>query len=89
MGRPRKSGPRYNNGNRKEPQKKYNKTKKGKAIKNAADNLNYALGTKGNHDGKDASHTGPKKGVLESPHANRGRRGYKRSKNNSKMKIHG
>ena len=89
MPKQRSSGAKYANGNYKNQQQAYNKTKKGKAIKDAADKLNYAMGTKGNHDGKDASHTGPKTGVKEDPHTNRGRRGYKRSNNNSKMKIHG
>ena len=37
-------------------QSAYQKTKKGKAIKNNANKLNRKLGTYGNGDGKDASH---------------------------------
>ncbi len=46
-------------------QAKYNKTKKGLKIRTDANKLNRKLGTYGNGDGKDASHTGPKKGKLE------------------------
>ena len=51
----------------------YNKTKKGLKIRVKANKLNRNLGTYGNGDGKDASHTGPNKGKLESPKANRTR----------------
>ena len=54
-------------------QAKYNKTKNGLKIRVAANKLNRKLGTYGNGDGKDASHTGPNKGKLESPKANRTR----------------
>ena len=54
-------------------QAKYNKTAKGLKIRTAANKLNRKLGTYGNGDGKDASHTGPNKGKLESPKANRTR----------------
>ena len=54
-------------------QAKYNKTKKGLKIRTAANKLNRKLGTYGNGDGKDASHTGPNKGKLESPKKNRTR----------------
>ena len=54
-------------------QAKYNKTKNGLKIRNAANKLNRKLGTYGNGDGKDASHTGPNRGKLESPSANRRR----------------
>ena len=37
-------------------QSAYQKTEKGKAIKNNANKLNRKLGTYGNGDGKDASH---------------------------------
>ena len=37
-------------------QSAYQKTEKGKAIKNNANKLNRTLGTYGNGDGKDASH---------------------------------
>lgn len=39
-----------------EQQKRYQKTPKGKAIKNNANKLNRKLGTYGNGDGLDASH---------------------------------
>ena len=54
-------------------QAKYNKTKNGLKIRVAANKLNRKLGTYGNGDGKDASHTGPNTGKLESPKANRTR----------------
>lgn len=54
-------------------QAKYNKTNAGLKIRTAANKLNRKLGTYGNGDGKDASHTGPGKGKLESPSANRSR----------------
>ena len=52
---------------RNKQQAKYNKTVKGLQIRVAANKLNRKLGTYGNGDGKDASHTGPNKGKLESP----------------------
>ena len=39
-----------------EQQKRYQKTKKGRAIKDNANRLNRKLGTYGNGDGLDASH---------------------------------
>ncbi len=54
-------------------QRSYNKTDKGTAIRVAANKLNRKLGTYGNGDGKDASHTGPNKGKLEMPSKNRRR----------------
>ena len=54
-------------------QAKYNKTRKGLKIRTAANKLNKKLGTYGNGDGKDASHTSPNRGKLESPSANRRR----------------
>ena len=66
-------GPKYANGNYKSQQKAYNKTKNGLKIRVAANKLNRELGTYGNGDGKDASHTGPNTGKLESPKKNRSR----------------
>jgi len=54
-------------------QAEYNETAKGMKIRTAANKLNRKLGTYGNGDGKDASHTGPNKGRLESPKVNRTR----------------
>ena len=54
-------------------QARYNKTAKGLKIRTAANKLNRKLGTYGNGDGKDASHTGPNKGKLEKPSTNRKR----------------
>jgi hypothetical protein len=54
-------------------QAEYNRTKEGLKIRTNANKLNRKLGTYGNGDGKDASHTGPNKGKLESPKANRTR----------------
>ena len=54
-------------------QAEYNETAKGMKIRIAANKLNRKLGTYGNGDGKDASHTGPNKGRLESLKANRTR----------------
>jgi len=54
-------------------QSEYNKTDKGLKIRTNANKLNRKLGTYGNRDNKDASHTGPNSGRLESPKANRTR----------------
>jgi len=54
-------------------QAKYNKTKKGLKIRTEANKLNRKLGTYGNGDGKDASHTGKGKGKPESMKINRTR----------------
>ena len=51
----------------------YNKTKKGLQIRTAANKLNRKLGTYGNGDGKDASHTGPNSGKTEAKGPNRRR----------------
>lgn len=51
----------------------YNKTVKGLKIRTAANKLNRKLGTYGNGDGKDASHTSKGSGKLESPSKNRAR----------------
>ena len=64
---------RYANGNKKSQQKAYNKTAKGKKLRVDANRANRKLGTYGNGDGKDASHTGPGKAKLESPSKNRAR----------------
>jgi|TARA_R100000084_G_scaffold54403_1_gene22865 hypothetical protein len=58
---------------RRAQQRKYNRSKEGKRIRIAANKLNRKLGTYGNGDGKDASHTGPNKGKLESMKINRSR----------------
>ena len=73
MGRKRKSGARYANGNRKAQQKAYNKTKKGTELRTRANALNRDLGTYGNGDGLDAAHyKGSKtKGRLQKPSENR------------------
>jgi len=54
-------------------QARYNKTQKGKDLRIKANALNRQLGTYGNNDGLDASHTGPKTGRKESPSKNRRR----------------
>jgi len=58
---------------RQKQQAKYNKTNNGLKIRTAANKLNRKLGTYGNGDGMDASHTSPTKGKLEKPSANRRR----------------
>ena len=58
---------------RRKQQRAYNKTKHGLYIRTAANELNHKLGTYGNGDGKDASHTGKNTGKLESPSKNRRR----------------
>jgi hypothetical protein len=58
---------------RQKQQAKYNKTNNGLKIRTAANKLNRKLGTYGNGDGMDASHTGPNKGKLENKSANRRR----------------
>ena len=54
-------------------QKKYNKTKKGLALRVNANRLNRQLGTYGNGDGKDAAHYkgSTTKGRLQTPSTNR------------------
>ena len=52
-------------------QKRYNKTKKGLALRVNANKLNRKLGTYGNGDGKDATHTGPNTGYTGNASANR------------------
>ena len=54
-------------------QKKYNKTKKGLALRVNANRLNRQLGTYGNGDGKDAAHYkgSSTKGRLQKPSINR------------------
>ena len=54
-------------------QAKYNKSREGLKIRVAANELNEKLGTYGNGDGKDASHTGKNTGKLETPSSNRRR----------------
>ena len=56
-----------------EQQKRYQKTKKGKAIKNNANKLNRKLGTYGNGDDLDASHYkgSTTKGRLQKASTNR------------------
>ena len=51
----------------------YNKTKNGLKIRTKANKLNRKLGTYGNGDGKDASHTGPNTGKTENASTNRRR----------------
>ncbi|MFN7322634.1 MAG: hypothetical protein ACK5SP_00045 [bacterium] len=58
---------------RQKQQSKYNKTNNGLKIRTNANKLNRQLGTYGNGDEMDASHTGPAKGKLEKPSANRRR----------------
>ena len=54
-------------------QKRYNKTKKGLALRVNANRLNRQLGTYGNGDGRDAAHYSGSttKGRLQSPSENR------------------
>ena len=54
-------------------QAEYNQTNEGLKIRVNANILNRELGTYGNRDGKDASHTSSNKGKLESPSKNRRR----------------
>ena len=66
---------------RRKQQKAYNENGKGREITKRANAANRALGTYGNGDGKDASHTAPNKAKLEAPSKNRAR---PRKKNNKK-----
>ena len=68
-----------------EQQKRYQKTKKGKAIKNNANKLNRKLGTYGNGDGLDASHYkgSTTEGRTQEASVNR----KSRKKNRSKLHI--
>ena len=56
-------------------QKKYNKTKKGLALRVNANRLNRQLGTYGNGDGLDNSHTSKGRTVKEKASKNRRRNG--------------
>ena len=67
-----KSNPRAKR-RRLKQQARYNKTQKGLKIRTAANKLNRKLGTYGNGDSKDASHTGPGKGKTEKASTNRRR----------------
>mgnify|MGYP003109542785 CR=1 FL=1 len=66
-------------------QSAYQKTKKGKEIKNNANELNRELGTYGNGDGLDAAHyaSSKTKGRTQKPGINR----QSRKKNKSKLHI--
>ena len=66
-------GAKYANGNYKNQQKAYNRTKKGKRLRVNANRLNRQLGTYGNGDGKDAAHYkgSTTKGRLQDPSVNR------------------
>ena len=66
-------GAKYANGNYKNQQKAYNKTRKGLKLRVRANALNRKLGTYGNRDGKDAAHYkgSSTKGRLQSPSQNR------------------
>jgi len=57
-------------------QAKYDRTNDGLKIRVAANKLNRQLGTYGNGDGLDASHTSKSKGKLEKPSKNRRRPRY-------------
>ena len=59
-------GAKYANGNYKDQQKAYNKTKKGLALRVNANAINRKKGTYGNGDGLDVSH---KKGKQNSKNA--------------------
>jgi len=72
------SGPKYANGNYKNQQKAYNKTKKGLALRVNANACNRDKGTYGNKDGLDCAHKPgkekSKKGkdaTLQKPSTNR------------------
>jgi len=75
-------GAKYANGNYKQQQKDYNKTKKGTELRVNANRLNRDLGTYGNGDDKDAGHyVGSKtKGRLQKPSENRRSRLKRRRK---------
>ena len=74
------SGAKYANGNYKSYQKKYDGSKLQISKRSALNKENRRRGTYGNGDGKDASHTGPNKGKLESPSKNRRRPRLKTSR---------
>ena len=74
------SGAKFANGNYKSYQKKYDGSKLQISKRSALNKENRRRGTYGNGDGKDASHTGPNKGKLESPSKNRRRPRLKTSR---------
>ena len=72
------SGAKYANGNYKDQQKAYNKTKKGLALRVNANAINRRKGTYGNGDGLDVAHKPGKKtsrnakdATLQKPSKNR------------------
>ena len=65
---------------RNEQQTRYNKTAKGLQIRTAANKLNRELGTYGNGDGEDSSHTSRTTGKKENASKNRTRPRLKGSK---------
>ena len=65
----KRNGPARRKRNAQQP--RYNKSGKGNAIAKRANRANRALGTYGNGDGLDASHTGPNRAKLEAPSKNR------------------
>ena len=74
----KKNRPKYANGNYKDQQKNYNKSKKGLELRVAANAINRAKGTYGNGDGKDVAHKPGKQNskkakdaTLQSPSKNR------------------
>ena len=67
-------------------QARYNKTKKGLDIRVNANKLNRKLGTYGNGDGKDATHTGKNTGYTGDASANRAAPHLKKYKQN-RLKI--
>ena len=67
------SGAKYANGNYKSYQKEYDARPLQIRKRSELNKENRRRGTYGNGDGKDASHTGPNSGKLESPKKNRSR----------------
>ena len=72
------AGAKYANGNYKDQQKRYNKTKKGLALRVNANAINRKKGTYGNGDGLDVAHKKgkekskkPKDATLKKPSINR------------------
>jgi len=80
-------GARYANGNLKQKQKDYNKTKKGLALRVNANAINRAKGTYGNGDGLDVSHKPGKQNSKKAKDATLKKPSVNRSRKDNKLKI--
>jgi len=80
-------GARYANGNLKAQQKKYNKTKKGLALRVNANAINREKGTYGNGDGLDVAHKPGKQNSKNAKDATLKKESINASRKDNKLKI--